>query len=29
MSPDQGRPGNGLLLFFRVDGFDPALSALE
>jgi catechol 2,3-dioxygenase-like lactoylglutathione lyase family enzyme len=25
MSPDQGGPGNGLLLFFRVDDFDPAL----
>lgn len=24
-SPDQGRPGNGLLLFFRVDDFDAAL----
>ena len=24
-SPDQGRPGNGLLLFFRIDGFDSAL----
>lgn len=26
MSPDQGKPGNGLLLFFRVDDFDMALS---
>jgi len=25
MSPDQERPGNGLLLFFRVDDFDIAL----
>jgi hypothetical protein len=25
MSPDQGPPGNGLLLFFRVDDFDLAL----
>jgi catechol 2,3-dioxygenase-like lactoylglutathione lyase family enzyme len=25
MSPDQGTPGNGLLLFFRVDDFAPAL----
>jgi hypothetical protein len=25
MSPDYGTPGNGLLLFFRVDDFDPAL----
>jgi catechol 2,3-dioxygenase-like lactoylglutathione lyase family enzyme len=25
MSPDQAPPGNGLLLFFRVDDFDPAL----
>jgi catechol 2,3-dioxygenase-like lactoylglutathione lyase family enzyme len=25
MSPDHGTPGNGLLLFFRVDDFDPAL----
>jgi hypothetical protein len=25
MSPDQGTPGNGLLLFFRVDDFDRAL----
>ena len=25
-SPDHGRPGNGLLLFFRVDDFDMALS---
>src|SRR6267154_275341 len=25
MSPDQGTPGNGLLLFFRVDDFDQAL----
>src|SRR5262249_50828927 len=26
MSPDQATPGNGLLLFFRVDDFDPALN---
>ena len=25
MSPDSGKPGNGLLLFFRVDDFDMAL----
>jgi hypothetical protein len=25
MSPDAGTPGNGLLLFFRVDDFDSAL----
>jgi catechol 2,3-dioxygenase-like lactoylglutathione lyase family enzyme len=25
MSPAHGTPGNGLLLFFRVDDFDPAL----
>ena len=25
MSPDAGTPGNGLLLFFRVDDFAPAL----
>jgi catechol 2,3-dioxygenase-like lactoylglutathione lyase family enzyme len=25
MSPDQGAPGNGLLLFFRVDDYDLAL----
>jgi hypothetical protein len=25
MSPDHGTPGNGLLLFFRVDDFDQAL----
>jgi catechol 2,3-dioxygenase-like lactoylglutathione lyase family enzyme len=25
MSPDHGTPGNGLLLFFRVDDFDLAL----
>ena len=25
MSPDHGMPGNGLLLFFRVDDFKPAL----
>ena len=25
MSPDHGKPGNGLLLFFRVDDFDAAL----
>jgi len=26
MSPDRGTPGNGLLLFFRVDDFDQALA---
>jgi hypothetical protein len=25
-SPDHAQPGNGLLLFFRVDDFDMALS---
>lgn len=25
MSPDKGTPGNGLLLFFRVDDYDQAL----
>jgi catechol 2,3-dioxygenase-like lactoylglutathione lyase family enzyme len=25
MSPDHGTPGNGLLLFFRIDDFDLAL----
>jgi predicted enzyme related to lactoylglutathione lyase len=25
MSPDQGKPGNGLLLFFRVDDFEATL----
>ena len=25
LSPDHGKPGNGLLLFFRVDDFDRAL----
>ena len=25
MSPDHGKPGNGLILFFRVDDFDRAL----
>jgi predicted enzyme related to lactoylglutathione lyase len=25
MSPDKATPGNGLLLFFRVDDFDVAL----
>jgi catechol 2,3-dioxygenase-like lactoylglutathione lyase family enzyme len=25
MSPDTAQPGNGLLLFFRVDDFDTAL----
>jgi len=25
MSPDRATPGNGLLLFFRVDDFDMAL----
>ncbi|MGH7878386.1 MAG: VOC family protein [Candidatus Binataceae bacterium] len=27
MSPDRAEPGNGLLLFFRVDNFDTALLA--
>jgi len=26
MNPDQAQPGNGLLLFFRVDDFDKALA---
>jgi catechol 2,3-dioxygenase-like lactoylglutathione lyase family enzyme len=26
MSPDRAEPGNGLLLFFRVDDFDESLS---
>jgi catechol 2,3-dioxygenase-like lactoylglutathione lyase family enzyme len=26
MSPDKAEPGNGLLLFFRVDDFDAALT---
>jgi catechol 2,3-dioxygenase-like lactoylglutathione lyase family enzyme len=26
MSPDRAQPGNGLLLFFRVDDFDEALT---
>jgi catechol 2,3-dioxygenase-like lactoylglutathione lyase family enzyme len=26
MSPDKALPGNGLLLFFRVDDFDGALT---
>jgi len=25
MSPDHAKPGNGLILFFRVDDFDKAL----
>lgn len=25
-NPDDAQPGNGLLLFFRVDNFDPALA---
>lgn len=25
MSPEHARPGNGLLLFFRIDDFDGAL----
>lgn len=25
MTPDHGTPGNGLLLFFRVDDFEPVL----
>jgi catechol 2,3-dioxygenase-like lactoylglutathione lyase family enzyme len=28
-SPDQATPGNGLLLFFRVDDFDPALERVR
>ncbi|MEO8742336.1 MAG: hypothetical protein ABI365_04005 [Lysobacteraceae bacterium] len=28
-SPDRAEPGNGLLLFFRVDDFDDALPAPE
>jgi catechol 2,3-dioxygenase-like lactoylglutathione lyase family enzyme len=27
MSPDKAQPGNGLLLFFRVDDFDKALTS--
>lgn len=27
LSPDHSQPGNGLLLFFRVDNFDVALSS--
>jgi len=27
MSPDRAQPGNGLLLFFRVDDFDKALTS--
>jgi hypothetical protein len=27
MSPDHAQPGNGLLLFFRVDDFDAALTS--
>ena len=26
MSPDKASPGNGLLLFFRVDDYDKALN---
>lgn len=29
MSPDRGQPGNGLLLFFRVDDFDSALARMR
>ena len=29
MSPDRGTPGNGLLLFFRVDDFDSALERVR
>jgi hypothetical protein len=29
MSPDHGIPGNGLLLFFRVDDFDLALQRVR
>jgi catechol 2,3-dioxygenase-like lactoylglutathione lyase family enzyme len=28
-SPENGKPGNGLLLFFRVDDFDEALSRVR
>ena len=28
-SPDNGRPGNGLILFFRVDDFDAALARAQ
>jgi catechol 2,3-dioxygenase-like lactoylglutathione lyase family enzyme len=27
MSPDRAQPGNGLLLFFRVDNFDQSITA--
>ncbi|GAC1438481.1 MAG: hypothetical protein NVSMB58_33780 [Terriglobales bacterium] len=27
ISPDHGTPGNGLLLFFRVDDFDQTLQS--
>ena len=27
MSPEQAQPGNGLLLFFRIDDFDAALKS--
>jgi catechol 2,3-dioxygenase-like lactoylglutathione lyase family enzyme len=29
LSPDNGKPGNGLLLFFRVDDFDQALKRAQ
>jgi predicted enzyme related to lactoylglutathione lyase len=29
MSPDAAPPGNGLLLFFRVDDFDQALERVR
>jgi hypothetical protein len=29
MSPDTALPGNGLLLFFRVDDFNPAVRSLR
>ena len=29
MSPDHAQPGNGLLLFFRVDDFDMALTRAQ
>ena len=29
MSPDHGKSGNGLLLFFRVDDFDKALARAQ
>jgi predicted enzyme related to lactoylglutathione lyase len=29
MRPDHAKPGNGLILFFRVDDFDTALSRAQ